>query len=179
MKKLLLNSVVFAGILLAVSCSQQTSENTEETTQDNYPVKVQEIQKREISRTITYTAGLHAYETIYLAPASPGRIDRIHVDVGDHVSKGQTLIEMDRSQLVQDCLLSAVLGLQEIIFRVGGVNDIVGSGLGGQAFYGKALTGIDHVQTAAFFEQPAGHALVVLVFFGHGQGYPAVRGYLI
>ena len=46
--------------------------------------------------------------------------------------------------------------------------------MGGQAFYGKAVAGIDHVQAAAFFEQPPGHALVILVIFGHDQGYPAI-----
>ncbi|MFO7934419.1 MAG: efflux RND transporter periplasmic adaptor subunit [Bacteroidales bacterium] len=48
-----------------------------------------------------YTADLAAFEQVYLAPATPGRIDKIHVEAGDRVSKGQTLIEMDRSNLIQ------------------------------------------------------------------------------
>ncbi|MBM3420673.1 MAG: efflux RND transporter periplasmic adaptor subunit, partial [Bacteroidetes bacterium] len=35
------------------------------------------------------------------SPASPGRIDKIYVEVGDRVSKGDNLFVMDRTQLMQ------------------------------------------------------------------------------
>ena len=64
-------------------------------------VRVIELGYSEISRSITYTAGMEAFREVHLAPASPGRIDRIHVEVGARVSGGQILVEMDRTQLQQ------------------------------------------------------------------------------
>lgn len=103
MKTFRVKPIALAGIFLATvfACSQKESANTAEDTQEVYPVRVQKIQKKTITRTLEYTADLTSFEKVYLAPASPGRIDEIYVDAGDHVSQGQTLIEMDESQLVQ------------------------------------------------------------------------------
>ena len=38
---------------------------------------------------------------MYYAPAATGRIEKIYVEVGDRIKKGQLLVEMDRTQLVQ------------------------------------------------------------------------------
>jgi len=64
-------------------------------------VKVMELNYSKISRGITYPANLMAFMEVHLAPASPGRIDKIHVDAGSGVSRGQLLVEMDRTQLQQ------------------------------------------------------------------------------
>jgi len=65
------------------------------------PVRVMELKPREIPRRVSYNAQLLAIREVHLAPASPGRVDRIHVDVGDRVSEGELLVEMDRTQLQQ------------------------------------------------------------------------------
>ncbi|MFO8234604.1 MAG: efflux RND transporter periplasmic adaptor subunit [Bacteroidales bacterium] len=103
MENLRVKPIVLTGILLVTvfACGKKETEDTQSDTQEVYPVKVQKIQKEDIVRTLEYTADLTAFEEVYLAPSSPGRIDRIHVDVGDRVSKGQTLLEMDRSNLIQ------------------------------------------------------------------------------
>ena len=36
-----------------------------------------------------------------MAPSTPGRIDKIYVEVGDRVKKGDNLFLMDRTQLYQ------------------------------------------------------------------------------
>jgi len=66
-----------------------------------HPVKVMSIEKTTIKRTINTTASLVAEEETYLAPSIPGKIVQINVDVNDRVSKGQVLVEMDKSQLLQ------------------------------------------------------------------------------
>lgn len=65
------------------------------------PVRVMELDYSLIARGVTYTAHLQAYDEVHLAPASPGRVEKIHVDIGSRVSKGQLLVEMDRTQLHQ------------------------------------------------------------------------------
>lgn len=64
-------------------------------------VRVIKLGYSEISRSITYTANMQAFREVYLASASPGRIERIHVDAGTRVTEGQLLVEMDRTQLQQ------------------------------------------------------------------------------
>ena len=64
-------------------------------------VEVVELQPQVVFRTVDYPATLEAYQEVYLAPASPGRIEKIHADVGDRISNGTKLVEMDRTQLRQ------------------------------------------------------------------------------
>lgn len=54
-----------------------------------------------ISRTIDYTSTLLPFEEVFLAPAAPGRIEKIYVEVGDRVVKGQKLFLMNQTQLMQ------------------------------------------------------------------------------
>ncbi len=64
-------------------------------------VRVMELDYSTISRSITYPASLMAFMEVHLAPASPGRIENIHVEAGTSVSRGQLLVDMDRTQLQQ------------------------------------------------------------------------------
>ena len=65
------------------------------------PVRVMDLEKISISRTIDYNSTLEAYEEVYMAPAQPGRIEKIYVEPGDRVNKGQKLFLMDQTQLHQ------------------------------------------------------------------------------
>lgn len=64
-------------------------------------VKVLQIEKQKIARTIEYSSSIVAFEEVHLASASPGKIDKITVEVGDKVKKGQVLVKMDPTQLQQ------------------------------------------------------------------------------
>lgn len=48
-----------------------------------------------------YAANLEADKQVFYAPAATGRIEKIYVEVGDQIKKGQVLVEMDKTQLVQ------------------------------------------------------------------------------
>ncbi len=65
------------------------------------PVKTLTLAKTRIGRTIDYTATILPFEEVNMAPSTPGRIDRIYVEVGDRIKKGQELFLMDRTQLYQ------------------------------------------------------------------------------
>ena len=64
-------------------------------------VRTQALELSTVQRTIDYTAGIEAFEEVHLAPASPGKINEIMVEVADRVDKGQKLFVMDRTQLHQ------------------------------------------------------------------------------
>lgn len=100
------NKSIFAILLLAAlltGCSSSEKPGRENNTEDSRTevVRVISISSREIARSISHTAHLQAYREVHLAPATPGRIDRILVDAGQNVAEGQLLVEMDRTQLHQ------------------------------------------------------------------------------
>lgn len=85
------------AVALLTSCGSKTS--TENVQEEKIPVKVQKLEKRSVSRTLDYSANLQADEQVFYAPANAGRIQKIYVEVGDRVKKGQLLVEMDKTQL--------------------------------------------------------------------------------
>ncbi|MGE4289253.1 MAG: efflux RND transporter periplasmic adaptor subunit [Salinivirgaceae bacterium] len=104
-----MKTIHYIGIALFTlalsSCANTDKENktnepavSEERT---YPVKIATVAQEIIDRPLNYTANLAAYKEIYYAPAAPGRIDKIMVDVDDRIQKGQLLVEMDKTQLNQ------------------------------------------------------------------------------
>lgn len=83
------------------TASDGTSTEAEATVKKESLVRVMNLEKSTIARTIDYNSTLQAYEEVYVAPASPGRIEKIYVEPGDRVKKGQKLFLMDQTQLAQ------------------------------------------------------------------------------
>ena len=98
MVKNLILSIIALAIL--AGCSGKKDKTTEKTV-EAVPVKVQKLEKTDIAKTLDYAANLQADKQVYYAPAVTGRIEKIYVEVGDRIKKGQLLVEMDRTQLVQ------------------------------------------------------------------------------
>jgi RND family efflux transporter MFP subunit len=85
-----------------VSCSSDTKAGKDESVKEDVnlkAVKIVELTEKSITRGIDYSANLTANEELYLASATPGRINRIYAEVGDRVSQGQVLVQMDPTQL--------------------------------------------------------------------------------
>lgn len=98
----MIKNVILSTLAIAVlaGCSgKKASEDTDAI--EPIPVKVQKLEKQNIARTLDYTANLQADEQVYYAPASTGRIEKIYVEVGDRIKKGQLLVTMDQTQLHQ------------------------------------------------------------------------------
>ena len=66
-----------------------------------YPIRIQELAYQTLSREIEFSANLQPWEELYVATAQPGKIEKIYVEIGDRVSKGQKLVQMDDTQLKQ------------------------------------------------------------------------------
>lgn len=113
------------------------------------PVKTMTISKTRISRTIDYTATVLPYEEVNVVPSTPGRIEKIYVEKGDRVSKGDNLFLMDRTQLYQLKLQLASaekdLSRLDTLLKVGSVK---------QQTYDQAKTQYDVLKTnVEFMEQ--------------------------
>jgi membrane fusion protein (multidrug efflux system) len=100
-------ALLIFGLLIS-ACSSKDKKATSsavipviETEKAAIPVKVMVLSKTRISRTIDYTATVLPFEEVNMAPSTPGRIEKIYVEVGDKVNKGDKLFLMDRTQLYQ------------------------------------------------------------------------------
>ena len=86
------------AVLLAASCSTGAKEEAEDS---KVLVKVEQTQRQTIDNNLEFSGTVQPYEEAHIAPAIPARINKILVDVGDKVRKGQLLVEMDNTQLFQ------------------------------------------------------------------------------
>ena len=64
-------------------------------------IKIALVTERPVAQTREYTATVEAEVTNNIAPMTPVRINNIFVEVGDRVSKGQKLVQMDAANLTQ------------------------------------------------------------------------------
>lgn len=99
--------LITLAFLIASATACTPSQNDSESAKvekEARPVKTMVVKKESIDRTLSYTSTLIPFEELNYAPSQPGRISKIHVEVGDRVKKGQTLVEMDRTQLTQAML---------------------------------------------------------------------------
>lgn len=99
----MVRNIVLIGLTIALltGCSSKKEENQKTEVVEAVPVKVMKLEKRNIAKTLDYTATLQADEQVYYAPAAAGRIGRIYVEVGDRIKKGQLLVEMDPTNFRQ------------------------------------------------------------------------------
>ena len=82
--------------------------------EEKLKVKVADVMARPVEQIQEYTATVEAEVKNNIAPSSPVRIDKIFVEVGDRVAKGQKLVQMDAANLKQTKLQ---LDNQEIEFK--------------------------------------------------------------
>ncbi|MBR5905244.1 MAG: efflux RND transporter periplasmic adaptor subunit [Bacteroidales bacterium] len=97
-------SLLLAAAVLLAGCGQQNSGNGTQSApqQETKPlVSVITATKEHVPQTALYSSTVQANVVNNIAPQSGGRIQKLNVEVGDFVSKGQVLAEMDRVQLDQ------------------------------------------------------------------------------
>ncbi|MDR0619972.1 MAG: efflux RND transporter periplasmic adaptor subunit [Bacteroidales bacterium] len=119
--------VAAAGFAFAsVSCNekkQETSLDVKEQVEQTEKVITVTLNEQTIDREVEYPANVKAYEEVHFAPASPGRIEHFFVDVSDVVKKGQTLVQMDKTQFLQTELqlknLETEYKRAEVLYKAG------------------------------------------------------------
>ena len=170
---------VAVSFLLIVSCSEsgkkETKNETVTTTRKVYPVKVEKIKYQDIERSLDYTANLVAFKEIHYAPASPGRIDKINVEVGNHVQIGQVLVELDRTQLnqAQTQLATAKSSFQRIdtLYQLGSISEQQYEQVKTQ--YELALTNVQFLKKNTTLLSPI-NGIVTCKYFEEGEFYSGV-----
>ncbi|MDR2473492.1 MAG: efflux RND transporter periplasmic adaptor subunit [Tannerella sp.] len=131
MKTKFLTFTAFGALMLVSACSgskkEETVASTVQTTVAEKPsIKVALVTERPVDQIQQYTATVEAEATNNIAPMQPVRIEKIFVEVGDRVRKGQKLVQMDAANLTQ---LKLQLDNQKVefqrvdeLYKVGGVS---------------------------------------------------------
>ena len=94
-------ALLVVTMLSACSGGTESKEAADTAMEDKPVVRLASVTSRDVDQIEEYTATVEAEAKNNIAPTSPGRIDRIFVEVGDHVSKGQKLVQMDAANLKQ------------------------------------------------------------------------------
>ncbi|MDR1725124.1 MAG: efflux RND transporter periplasmic adaptor subunit, partial [Bacteroidales bacterium] len=80
--------------LLIAGCSKKTDKAAEQASQTP-KVTIEVAQKQEIDQIYTFSSTVDAKIKNYISSAGGTRIEKIWVEVGDRVAKGQKLVTME------------------------------------------------------------------------------------
>ena len=155
-------SLIIAGSILLTACGQKgkpagsKASDTTAIAASAMPVRVMPVAKTKIARTIDYTATIQAYEEVNMAPSTPGRVDKIYVEVGDRVQKGQRLFLMDRTQYyankIQLANLEKDLARMDTLMKVGSIKAQTYDQT--KAQYEVTKTNVDFMEANTLLEAP-------------------------
>lgn len=99
-------AAVAAGTIMPTlflsSCGKAEEKAAATSEADELPrIEIDMARRMEVPQLKEYTATVEAENINNIAPATPNRIKKINVEVGDHVRAGQTLVELDTSNAQQ------------------------------------------------------------------------------
>lgn len=100
MKKFLGSTVLAFIIMGMTSCGQkgETANEQVDSVATKEIVRVTTLEEISIAKNIDLTTTIEGYETMNISPSLTGNIEKIHVEVGDKVYRGQSLVTMDQQQ---------------------------------------------------------------------------------
>jgi len=171
--------VILIISILINGCGKKANESTD-VKKTAAPVKVTPLAKTKIAKTIDYSATILPFEEVNVAPSAPGRIEKIYVEVGDRVKKGDNLFLMDRTQLYQ--LRLQLSNLEKDLWRL---DTLLKAGSAKQQQYDQMKTQYDVTKTNVdFLEQNTllkapFHGIVTGRYYENGEMYsgaPSMSG---
>ena len=90
--------VMVAAALPAVGCSKTESAQARGREVAAKPVKVEAVRQESVKRTVELVGTLAAVDQVTISSEADGKVSRILADLGDRVTAGQTLIQVDREK---------------------------------------------------------------------------------
>ena len=100
MKKINLFFIAAVSMSMLIACSGKNAEQTT-VAEKVESVRVESATVQSVPQTMTYTATVQPDKRNSISSSMPSRIREIFVEVGDHVKKGQLLVELDASNIMQ------------------------------------------------------------------------------
>ena len=89
-------TITACAALLSGCGGNKTADVAEERVEQ---VRTTPLAYQEVSRQIELSTTLQGYDQMNISPSLTGLIEKIYVEVGDRVRKGDTLVRMDQNQL--------------------------------------------------------------------------------
>lgn len=143
----------FIAALTLVGCGKETATEQEERVEQ---VRTQVLQPREIEREISVSTNLQGYLTLNVAPSLTGKIEHIFCEVGDKVTKGQSLVTMDQTQYKTTKISLANLETEknrvEMLLKTGSATQQQFDQL--EAQYNSTKEQLEFLQTNTYFKAP-------------------------
>jgi RND family efflux transporter MFP subunit len=90
-----------AACALLMSCASGEKQESTEDANVKPKVKLEIVHRQDVEQLSEFTATVLAAVSNKIAPQAPVRIQKLHVEVGDHVAAGQLLATMDNTSLKQ------------------------------------------------------------------------------
>ncbi len=171
-------AIMISGLVLT-ACSSKTNNPATATasgavTEEKaaIPVRVITLARTKIARTIDYTATILPFEEVNVAPSTPGRIEKIYVEVGDKINNGDNLFLMDRTQLyaqkVQLASLAKDLSRLDTLLRSGSAKQQQYDQLKTQ--YEVTKTNVEFMEANTLLKAPF-NGVVTGKYFENGEMY--------
>jgi multidrug efflux pump subunit AcrA (membrane-fusion protein) len=91
--------ILFCFSLTVASCSKTSGKQVDTATARPIPVRALPVQQKQIRRNVESVGSLFPYEEVTVSSEVEGRVERVLVDVGDHVSTGQTIVKVVPTEL--------------------------------------------------------------------------------
>lgn len=130
MKAFRFSGIALCSMLIMASCGQKKTETATQAplvNPDAKPlVKLAKVVEEPVAQIQVYSATIVGEIKNNIAPATPARISKINVEVGDKVRKGQVLVHMDETTLSQQEMqlknLETEFNRIDQLYKVGGVS---------------------------------------------------------
>ncbi|MBQ8672460.1 MAG: efflux RND transporter periplasmic adaptor subunit [Bacteroides sp.] len=136
--------IALMAVAMLGACSGEKEQTTAAAVTEEKPkVKLAQVTARPVAQIQEYTATVEAEVKNNIAPSSPVRIDKILVEVGDRVVKGQKLVSMDAANLKQ---IKFQLDNREIEFKR--VDELYKVGGASKSEWDAAKMSLDVMQTS-------------------------------
>jgi RND family efflux transporter MFP subunit len=99
MKRIKLIGIIVCALALGLSSCKKSASAEVAVAAEIPNIRIQEATERNVEQSNEITATVEPQDKNSIAPSAPGRIRKILVEVGQHVAKGQKLVQMDVANL--------------------------------------------------------------------------------
>lgn len=99
MKRLKFIGIIICAFAIGFSSCKKTVKNDTNVLAEIANIRVQSATEKNVEQSSEITATVEPQDKNSIAPSAPGRIRTILVEVGQHVTKGQKLVQMDVANL--------------------------------------------------------------------------------
>jgi RND family efflux transporter MFP subunit len=100
-KKLLAAGMVFSALVILPACSNSVADKRSDTPASEHRLQVRAVPVKvdELHRNVESVGSLFALEEVTVSSEVDGRVDEVMVDTGDHVERGQPLVNVSTTEL--------------------------------------------------------------------------------